>query len=1052
MMPAAMREALRRWLAIPDGHEARAGRLVAMVFLMSAAMVLLKAAQSGLFLEAYPRSAIPWAFAVSAVVLALASSLCVSLSPRLGPGRLASASLLVTAGLMILLRLLVFTHAGPIYFVTYVVIDASLGVLVVQVWSTAAVACDARTSRRLLPVAGIGAGLAWTLGGFTVPLLTKVIGAEELLLVAPGLLFATWLVLRRVCALDVDPQARRGKRRLGLLAAWKEGFRFVARDRLMRLAAALATLALVTEQFMDYTLMATARETLGSAEAISGFYGTFYGVTSACGLVLLAGLSGRLLAGLGATRSLLVTPLAIAIAAAAAVVLPGLATAVVLRGVGRVLKQSIASSANEQMQTPLPSVRRSQARAAIRGVLAPAAYGICALGLAFVPDHVDTRWLAGLAVLTSGTMVVLVLARARKVYRDALHRAVDERRLLLGPGRAPAAANLDADACRALEEELTSEDVERAALAAEVLGLSDAPRSAASLRRGLTHEAPAVRLAVVRGLARHAVEGEPDDDRALEPLFAEALAAERERDVRRALIGTLRSFGSRRPLDEGTRAVLQRVADADHEDAVLARVVLLEGEFEGAALGGALLPLLDARASLEVALSALDHTSVRAPGVLSRLSRWLERGDEDAQLAVARAVVRLGLANLLPDVVRLLKDPRTAPTAARYLVTLDAASGGPRPGEETLGASLSHLADRAVQTPTEVSEAIVLRLLQHPDPPIRRHAIAALGAAIRRGQRAPLAARAVAPLIGNDVERAYRLYSLLGGLAHDDGVPDWEVEPEFELLAHELDLEIERARRDVLGLLVLTGRENLVGAVEVGRRRRSAGRDAQVAELLELGLERDLSRLVVPLFERLSLRERVNVAERLGVLDHQAVESPLDAIVGLGDAHLRRCAQLIYGERFLTKFPELAERDAPMVPLYERMRFLRSVPLFRDLTSDDVLQLAEKVEQVEHAEGEVVFLAGDPGEELYFVVRGKVAIVDGDVTLAEMGEREFFGELALLDHQARSADAVCREETSLLRLRGADLEELMARRPAAMREIVRVLARRLRATGRRVAE
>ena len=67
-----------------------------------------------------------------------------------------------------------------------------------------------------------------------------------------------------------------------------------------------------------------------------------------------------------------------------------------------------------------------------------------------------------------------------------------------------------------------------------------------------------------------------------------------------------------------------------------------------------------------------------------------------------------------------------------------------------------------------------------------------------------------------------------------------------------------------------------------------------------------------------------------------------------------------------------------------------------------------------------------------------------------MGEREFFGELALLDSQPRSADARCLAATRVIRLRGADLDELMTHRPAATREIVRVLVKRLRETGRRM--
>jgi len=300
----------------------------------------------------------------------------------------------------------------------------------------------------------------------------------------------------------------------------------------------------------------------------------------------------------------------------------------------------------------------------------------------------------------------------------------------------------------------------------------------------------------------------------------------------------------------------------------------------------------------------------------------------------------------------------------------------------------------------------------------------------------------VRPLIEAELRRAYRLYSVLGGLAHDDGQPDWEVEGELQFLAHEVDLMVERARSDVLASLLLRGREKLVAAIEVGRRQRSPRRDAQVAELLELGLERDLASRVVPLFERISLRERVEAARRLGYVDDDAIGDPLVAIVDIGDDHLRRCARVAYGARYDARVTSPIPDS--MVSLYERIRFLRSVPVFRSLESDDVLQLAQRMEQEETPAGATVFEQGDPGADLYLVIRGEVEIRDGERTLASMSSSDFFGELALLDHQARSADACVTKDAVLLRLRAADFEELMERRPRAMREIVRVLARRLR--------
>ncbi|MCB9601579.1 MAG: cyclic nucleotide-binding domain-containing protein [Sandaracinus sp.] len=1035
-------ERLRRALDIPDGAGGRATRIVGLVFLLNVGLAFLKTAQSGLFLEAFERSAIPWAFAVSAVVLALASSLCVSLAPRLGPARLATGSLAVSVAALLALRGALYVRDVPAtHFLTYVVIETVSGVLIVQLWSVVAIGCDARTARRLLPLAGLGGGLAWTIAGFLTGPLSHALGAESLLVLAPVVLLGALAVLRAIVHRDLDARARRG-RRVGLLASWRDGFEFVLRDPLMRLVALLAVLSLLNEQLLDFALMATAQKSFESAEALSEFFGHYYAITSAVGLVLLAGASGRALAALGVTRSLMATPVAIFLAALAATIVPGLAAVVVLRGVGRILKQSLWSSANEQLQTPLPSVRRSQARAAVRGVLAPAGYAVSALLLAVLPADLDVRWLAALVLVSAFAIALAVALRARPVYRAALLRAIDERRVLLGPGRAPSAASLDVEAVRALGEEVARDDPDRAALAAEILGLSAAKTAPAALRAGREHPHPEVRRATLRADLRLAT---PQ----LESHLVDALDDD-EPTLRREALAALRT---RESLTSDTLTRLGELGASDDTLAPIARIARLERELEGEPRGLALKPYLVDRDTLSPALDALDLGSCDARGVQSELARWLGRAesDPDAALLAAATAVRLRLTSVLPDVVRLLKDPRTAAPAARLLAGLgeEGLTGPSRAGHETLDASMSHLAGRlAERSEAPVAEALVLRLLQHPDEDIRRHAVEALGATIAQKKRPPLAAELVEPLLGRDVERAYRLYSILAGLAHDDGHPDWEVDESFAFLAHEVELRIERARRDVLGLLVLTGRRRLVDAVEVGRRRPSAQRDAQVAELLELGLPRDLARRVVPLFERLSLRERVQAAERQELLDQHAFTSPLDAILALGDAHLRRCARLTYGERW----PREHDRDDAMVPLYERLRFLRSVPLFRELTSDDVLQLAERVEQVERRQGELVFTKGDPGEDLYLVVRGRVSIVDGGITLAQLGERELFGELAVLDHQPRSADALCVEDSVLLRLRGADVDELLERRPKAMREIVRVLARRLRETGRKQPE
>ncbi len=172
----------------------------------------------------------------------------------------------------------------------------------------------------------------------------------------------------------------------------------------------------------------------------------------------------------------------------------------------------------------------------------------------------------------------------------------------------------------------------------------------------------------------------------------------------------------------------------------------------------------------------------------------------------------------------------------------------------------------------------------------------------------------------------------------------------------------------------------------------------------------------------------------------------VELLVGLGDEHLRRVARLAFRPRVDARVPEADDEEEHMLRMVERLRFLRCVPVFKHLSPEDLMKLAEIASPSEHAAGKVIFKMGDPGDVLCVVVSGTVEIRNQGQVVATQRPNDFFGELALFDQEPRSADAVCVEDTELLEIGGADLESLMERRPEIAREIIRVLAKRLRKT------
>lgn len=1034
---------VERWLGLADGEGGRAARLLSLVFVLSAALVLLKAAQSGIFLVAYPRTTIPWAFAASAVALASLSMLSVPMAARLGPVKLASVTLGSAAVLLLLMRLLLWAGVAHAPFALYVLIEAVCGLLLIQVWSVVSEATNARSAKRLLPVAGVGATAAWTVVGLLVTGLAHLVGAPGLLLIAPVLLLGCLGLVRAVAEHDLTGESASMTRKAPMIQEWREGFAFVRSVPLMRVMAALSVLSLVSEQLMDYQMMAAARERYGGPAAVASFFGTYYGVTSAVSLVMLLGASGRALARLGASRSLLLVPTVTVVGALAAALVPSFWPVVAMRAADRMLKQSLWSSASEQTQTPLPVLRRAQARALIRGVIAPAGYAVAALGLAALPPSFNGRWLALTTAIVCAVMAVLISVEVRRAYQRALQQAVDDRKLDL---RESAAAPLDADACMTLAAELRSPDERRAALAAELLRANPAPIAAEALVGALSHSSPVVRLLALDGLKQRPV-----------PAACEALSAlaraDREASVRVAALRALRGQPDARA------AVTAALDDPQPEVAAAARVTLLSlDDPQNTDDGTALLPLLRStdRRVVREALGALGPACASSPEVLGQLRELLLAGELAQRKEALQTAARLRIPALLSPVMKLLDDPQLASEAAASLTDwggetlspLDAALGleamSQRPSQ---GIGMVTLAPGA-----NTGQTVFVRLLSHTDSTVRERATRALSYVVRGGKRPPLGRSAIQPLLDQEVASAYRLYCVLGGLAHDDGTPDWEIEPSFAFLAGEVERRILQVRSRVLHLLALMGNARLVRGVEFGLRRTSAAVDAKVAELLELVLEPPLARKVVPLFDRLSLRERAEAARQLGVFDQDALHDPLAALAALDDPHLLGCAAVTYGNRFADRFPQVYERLTPVLPLFERMTFLRSIPLFSELSGEDLRSVADIVELVDYAAGVVIFRKGDPGEDLYLIARGRVSVRDGKIELNTLGEREFFGELAVLDREPRSADIVCTEDTRLLRLRSADLGELMARRPQICEQIMLVLVRRLRAITQRVAQ
>jgi uncharacterized membrane protein len=130
---------------------------------------------------------------------------------------------------------------------------------------------------------------------------------------------------------------------------------------------------------------------------------------------------------------------------------------------------------------------------------------------------------------------------------------------------------------------------------------------------------------------------------------------------------------------------------------------------------------------------------------------------------------------------------------------------------------------------------------------------------------------------------------------------------------------------------------------------------------------------------------------------------------------------------------------------------LRSVPLFASLGDDDARALRRLLKTETLARGTLIFKQGDAGDAMYLVESGRVRIYIVDeageeLTLAELADGDFFGEMSIIEGKPRTATARVTEDARLARLSREDFHNFIRRNSDVALAMVGAISERLRRT------
>ena len=139
----------------------------------------------------------------------------------------------------------------------------------------------------------------------------------------------------------------------------------------------------------------------------------------------------------------------------------------------------------------------------------------------------------------------------------------------------------------------------------------------------------------------------------------------------------------------------------------------------------------------------------------------------------------------------------------------------------------------------------------------------------------------------------------------------------------------------------------------------------------------------------------------------------------------------------------------------KNIELLKTVSLFWDLDKTELGYLSDKMVSKKFESGNLIFLEESEGKNLFFVVEGSVKVTrlskDGrEVILAMLNAGDFFGEMSLLDGEARSANVIALEKTEVLSLNRDDFLVVLHDYPKIAIQLLKEMTSRLRKSDRQI--
>ncbi len=933
---------------------------------------------------------------------------------RLGRNRFFQALILGLVFLLLIERLALLRPFSLLYPVLWLTVSCMGMILGTFTWNLAGEVSDARQGKRLFPLYASAGILGSVLGNSVTGVIAKMLGTDNLIFFYAVLLGLSYFLTRSIAQKYFGP-AKATNKRSSLLDDLRSGFDFVRSSSLMKLIAYASVLFSILFFAIAFPFNKVVTTSFPDEASVAGFLGLFSSITTAVTFLVSLFLANRIYGRLGIVNSVFLMPLVYVFGFLVFANRYSLDGAIIARFSQLVILSGIAGTAWNALFNVVPSQKRGQVLAFTNGV--PSQVGVALSGLLLV---LGERVLTVTQIFLMGMLVTLVCGfmvwRMRAAYGQALIDALRAGRLEVFSLDEPSFTGLQGDAValevvtRALRE---SKPTARR-LAAEILGKMQNASAIPALRDHLSDPEAGVRSASLRAL------GELYALSALEQITD--LLGDADPEVRYQALVALTQF----ELEPSPR-LLAKLADLLEDESITVRtqtVVIMSKLGRGEqALPGLTKWLQNGDPPLRIAsldtfgrVAAYFDGKLDAAPVLTAL--------QDSSVAIRQAACRAvsGLKDVTSTraLVVLLSDPDASVRTAAADSLRRGGLTDRTPILDVLDSEDELARDAALDalSPGDVLTSDRLRNYARDEITYLRLLFAQVAGLPATGRAVALLREILQNKIGLGESRLVKVVGLIG-------------DPHaMDLVRKSLRGSDPEVRAAALEALDTLGDKSLARGIlslldeEPARLTPST----YIEKFLESG-DRWLCALAIRAIQEMDLREFIpKLVDLKSDPDSLIQESAGEALVKFGEDKLMDTLQT--------------------VSILERVLLLREVPIFADLSPEDLQQVAEIADEQWFPDTTTIFHQGDEGNMMFIIVNGQVQVVRSvngkDQVLAQRGPGEFVGEMAIIESAPRSATLLTQGEVRMLAIEGDTFKQILRERPEVSLAVLRSFSRRLR--------